>query len=387
MIFLYPKLPEVRMAYDKISELCARVPAFSRPEETAELFLDAMRENYTRQWEIHPFVRELGARCNVSPERLQRADDVFSIPPLFVGVMKLHSFLSVPSEDVVLTLTSSGTAGQKTHICFDQSSLARLQQLANSSFAAMGFCSQTPAHVLLMSYDPRRANDVGTTWSDEQIMGLSPVLSHHWTIEWDEATQEYRFDSEKWARELVRLAGDAPVRLLGFPAFMFELVETVRRLGLRVRVHPESYIVAGGGWKNHRGVPMSLHEFCSFMEEHVGFVRANIRDTFGMAEHGVPYCSCPHGNFHAPVMARVAAVDPLSLKRMPHGTDGLLQLLTPYNTAQPNLSVLSTDVVTLGENCSCGVPGVYIRSIRRGGKKHQRGCAIAAQEILGKSQR
>jgi hypothetical protein len=79
--------------------------------------------------------------------------------------------------------------------------------------------------------------------------------------------------------------------------------------------------------------------------------------------------------------------DPLSMKIMKPGEEGLLQLLTPFNTAQANLSVLSTDLCTLSENCECGMPGTYIASIRRGGIRKHKGCAIAAQEILNRSQK
>jgi phenylacetate-coenzyme A ligase PaaK-like adenylate-forming protein len=370
------------MDFSCVNSLCSRTDSFSESTEIDDLFWRAMRENYQFQWITHPYIRELGARRGFSPSDLNDFQSSLSVPHLFVGVMKLHSFLSVPAQETVLTLTSSGTGGQKTHIVFDSASLARLQALATSCFDAMGFRGSKPVHAFLMSYDPRHAGDVGTTWSDEQILALSPVLSHHWTIGWNAEKQGYHFDAPFWAEKFAQCAQEAPVRLLGFPAFMCELVEELKRQKRTVRVHPESFIVAGGGWKNHRGNAMSLSDFCSYMEDSIGFPRANIRDTFGMAEHGVPYCSCPHGNYHAPIYARIVARDPLTLSEVPLGEEGLLHLLTPYHTAQPNLSVLSTDVVTLGRGCSCGTPGVFIRAIRRGGVKKSRGCAVAAQGIL-----
>ena len=88
-----------------------------------------------------------------------------------------------------------------------------------------------------------------------------------------------------------------------------------------------------------------------------------------------------------PIYGRLQVVDPLTMKGKPLGEEGLLKLLTPYNTTQPNLAVLSTDLVTLGDNCPCGVKGPYIASIRRGGKVKHKGCAIAAQEILNAAQK
>ena len=103
-----------------------------------------------------------------------------------------------------------------------------------------------------------------------------------------------------------------------------------------------------------------------------------------MAEHGVPYCSCPYAHYHIPIYSRLIVRYPLTMKIQPTYKEGLLQLFTPYNTAQPNLSVLSKDVITIGENCPCGIDGLYIKSISRGGLKKHKGCSIAAQEILNK---
>jgi hypothetical protein len=86
-----------------------------------------------------------------------------------------------------------------------------------------------------------------------------------------------------------------------------------------------------------------------------------------------------------PIFGRLAVLDPLTMQPLPHGREGLLQLLTPYNTAHANLSVLATDLAVLAENCSCGLKGSYLASIRRGGVRKHKGCAIAAQEILDRT--
>ena len=103
-----------------------------------------------------------------------------------------------------------------------------------------------------------------------------------------------------------------------------------------------------------------------------------------MAEHGVPFCSCPEGNYHIPIYSRVLIREPLSLEVLPYGEEGLMNLITPYNLAQPNISVLATDLAVVKENCPCGLEGDYVASIRRGGISKHRGCAIAAQELLDK---
>ncbi len=367
--------------FKAIDKLCRLKNPFSSERADRELFNDAMRENYRFQLEKQPFLRYMADRDGFDVEN----GNVENIPPLFVDTMKIHTFSNIRDDEIALLLTSSGTKGQKTQTILDEGSLERIKILARSTFEAMGFANTKPVHYFMFSYDIRKAGNVGTSWSDEQIMSLAPGKSVHWLIEWDEKRGAYHFDSDKWAQKFLELHEDAPVRMLGFPAFMYEIVEKIHEITGNIKVDPASFIIAGGGWKNHRGTPMSINDFARHIEKRIGLPAENIRDTYGMAEHGVPYCSCSHGHLHVPIFGKLVVRDPLTMEKRSYGEEGMLQLLTPYCTSQPNLSILSTDLVVLGRDCPCGKPGDYMVSIRRGGVRKHKGCAIAAQEILDKS--
>ena len=216
---------------------------------------------------------------------------------------------------------------------------------------------------------------------------MAPAIAKYWTIEWNEQKGEFDFDIEKWVKKIIELPSGDAVRFVGFPAFIFRFVQELIKTKPGFKVHPDSFVIAGGGWKNHSGETMTHTDFASYLEKSIGLPIENVRDTYGMAEHGIPYAACKKGFHHVPVYGRLLTIDPLSMKILPLGKEGLLQLLTPFNTAQSNLSVLSTDLCILKDNCACGLPGVYISSIRRGGLRKHKGCAIAAQEILNKSQK
>lgn len=368
-----------------IDKLCNLKNAFELNDERDQLFVEAMKENYEFQLKKQDYIKHLAKKENVNLSKIKTMEDVKNIPHLFVGTMKYHGFCSVEKEELEMVLTSSGTKGQKTQSFFDKPSMRRLTELALETFDSIGYKSNQEAHYFVMGYDISKATDVGTSWSDNQMMSLAPAKSKCWTIEWDEEKNEYKFDVEKWAKLFVEKAKDAPIRLLGFPAYMYGLVEEVRKNYGKLKLKEGSWILAGGGWKNHLGKTMTLRDFADYMEENIGIGIANIGDTYGMAEHGVPYCSCKEGNYHIPVYSRVVVRNPLTLEEMDMGEEGLGELITPYNTAQSNLSVLSTDLITISENCACGLSGKYIKSIRRGGVKKHKGCAIKAQEILQKS--
>lgn len=375
------------MKFSNINKLCELKKSFSFSEEADNLFVAAMKENYEFQLERQPFIKYLAERESIRTKDIKTSEDIYSIPPLFVGTMKYNGFCSVSKEQLAAVLTSSGTKGQKTQSFFDEGSMKRLQSLALNTFESMGYKSHESVHYFAMAYDINKAKDVGTSWSDDQMMSLAPAKSKHWTIEWDDVGKRFYFDANKWARLFIELAHDAPIRLLGFPSYMYQMIEEIKRIHGRIKLHKDSFILAGGGWKNHLGKTMTLKEFSSYTEENIGLGLEGIGDTFGMAEHGVPYCSCSHGNYHIPIYSRALVRNPITMEVKEQGEEGILQLFTPYNTAQPNLSLLSTDIAIIEENCPCKIEGKYIASVRRGGIRKHAGCAIAAQEILNNSRK
>ena len=377
-------MPQSQLPYlPRVDALVAHPAVFDDSPEAERLFAEAMAECDAFHRPRQPYLDHLAQRFRFHPPLSPEPGDWRRLPPLFAGVMKLHRFLSIPEEEVALTLTSSGTGGQKTQLCLDRDSLARVEGMGRVVFRALGFCDPEPAHYLMFGYDPSEASDVGTSWSAAQKMACAPAKSVRWLIRRD-PSGAFDFDPEEAARYLLERKDDAPLRLVGFPAFMHRAFLEAARLSPGVKVHPRSFLLAGGGWKSHGGTPMTAAAFAAFAEETVGLPAERVRDTFGMAEHGVPYGACRFGHHHVPVFGRMLVRDPLTLEILPHGQEGLLELLTPYNGAQPNQAVLSSDLAVLGRDCPCGLPGDYLASVRRGGVHQHKGCAVAAQEILNR---
>lgn len=369
------------MIFKAIETLC-QWKAYDESPELDALFTQAMAENYAWQYDHVPYVRHLGARASFKPAHVKTIQDCDRIPHLFVGTLKRHAFCSVDKANIALQLSSSGTQGQASLAILDAGSLDRIQRMARQSFIAMGYQSATPAHAFIAGYEPQSLEARGTSWSDEQMLSLSPLLSQHWMIRWDEQSQSHHFDAEGWARQILELGNAAPIRFLGFPAFIHQVVERIHAANRAFRLHPESYVLAGGGWKTHTGQSMTHQSFARYMEDMIGLPAINVRDTYGMVEHGIPYNACEWGHHHVSSYARLRVLDPMTLEALPDGQEGVLQLMTPFNLAQPNLSILSTDLAIILPNCPCGRPGHYLASIRRGGRRLHKGCAIAAQDIL-----
>jgi hypothetical protein len=70
---------------------------------------------------------------------------------------------------------------------------------------------------------------------------------------------------------------------------------------------------------------------------------------------------------------------------LPAGHIGLLELITPFNSMMPNLSVLSTDLGYLDtEQCTCGLKSPTFTLVGRGGLVKHKGCAMTAAELTKK---
>ncbi len=113
------------------------------------LFVEAMKENYGFQLLKHPYLAYEANKRQIKLDDMNKIEDLYDIPPMFVDLMKYYDFCSYEKQDIALTLTSSGTKGQKTKSYFDQESLNRLTTMAFSVFLDMVYASSTPVHYFI----------------------------------------------------------------------------------------------------------------------------------------------------------------------------------------------------------------------------------------------
>lgn len=368
-----------------VDRLIANTAAFDHTPEADAQFLAAMRDNFRRHYRE---CRTYGAWCDFSgihPRQIRTYDDVFRIPHIFVTNFKKRKFVTGDEGRIRLVLTSSGTAGEKSAIYLDRKSLSRITKIVHAIYGAFGMVdTETPTNYVAFTYDPRVAKDLGTAFSDKLLTGLTRVGSVHYAIIFDRKTQSFELDRRRCIRAIERFAADGkPFRMLGFPALMWDVLEEVcGQQGKRFSFGPQSYVITGGGWKNKADQEIPKAHFREKLGEWLGIPPSNVRDLYGMVEHGVPYCECEYGEMHVPIYSRVAVRDPGTLQRLPAGEVGLFQMLTPYLNSFPALSLLTSDVGRLHDGCRCGRNAPRLEVLGRGGLTRHKGCAIAALDVL-----
>jgi Acyl-protein synthetase, LuxE len=260
-----------------------------------------------------------------------------------------------------------------------QGSLDRVKALAWRIHKELGMVSDEKVNYLCFTYDPHVARDLGTAFTDELLTGFTGRNEVYYALQWDEVKSDFVFNAQGVADTLHRFAkAGLPVRILGFPAFLHKVIVD---FNLKLDLGPRSWVQTGGGWKNMADEEIPKQQFRQFVSDRLGLPVENIRDMFGMVEHGIPYCDCPAGNLHIPNYARVFVRSPFDLSILPEGEKGLLQFLCTYNDSYPSMSLLTTDWGRVG-TCNCGLPGRTLEIMGRAGVSKHKGCAIKAAEFL-----
>ena len=361
------------------------LPAFQYDDGSAQVFKEAMREAFSLHFRRSEEFRRFVAFKGWNDPELPRDFDLEDLPFIFVDVFKERDLLSGSRDDVVLELTSSGTGGQKSRNFLDERSLERIKLIARKVYDALGMVDDgQKANYVCFSYDPGVAKDLGTAFTDELLTSFTGVSEVFYAIRWSEELGDFRFDEEGTLQKLEDFARqDKPLRFLGFPAFIHRLLQMRRQRGLSALELPrESFAMTGGGWKTHEGQAIAREEFARELEREMGIPVGNVRDLFGLVEHGVPYVQCERGRFHIPIYSHPIIRQALSLRVLPDGEVGLLQLMTPYWSSYPAISILTSDLARLAPACDCGRGGKTLEIIGRGGIRKHKGCAIQAAELL-----
>lgn len=368
-----------------VDRLIANAAAFDHGEAADMQFMHAMRSNFRRHYRHCALYARWCDLCGVGPGDVRVFDDILRIPYIFVTNFKRRKFVTGSEDRIRLVLTSSGTGGEKSAIYLDTASLSRIKQIVHHIYDALGMVTRgVPTNYLCFTYDPRVARDLGTAFSDRLLTRLTDVGRVYYALRWRAATQAFELDRRGCRNALERFSQDGrPLRILGFPALIWDVLEELcERDGRRFRFGPHSYIITGGGWKDKSDREIPKQHFRHTVGEWLGIPPSNVRDLYGMVEHGVPYCECEYGEMHVPIYSRVVVRDPGTLAILPHGKLGILHMMTPYLNSFPALSLLTSDVGRLYPTCRCGRNAPRLELVGRGGVTRHRGCAITALESL-----
>lgn len=352
---------------------------------SSELFMEAMRECVAHHMENNEFFRKYMEEASVRAEDLQTEEDLIKIPPIHANFFKKYEVLSVPMEDIVEHATSSGTTGQKSQMFFDQDSFDFGNRMVRNEFEYYGFLSEEKTNYLLFTYEPADVSkDLGTAKTDIGLLSYAPVNETFFALRYNGVGHDFDVYGTIKALEEYEKQG-LPVRIFGFPSFLYFTVRQMKETGHRpLKLNTSSMTLLGGGWKGYADKQIEKTQLYDMVEEMLGIPSKKCRDGYGSTEHSVPYFECPNHRFHIPVYSRMYIRDVKTLKPLPFGEAGFANFITPHLMSVPAVSVMMGDMAVMhdGKDCGCGIKTPYMKIIGRAGTSKGKSCAITASELL-----
>lgn len=352
-------------------------------EKTGSLFLAAVRENLAFHAAHCPEYARILETAGFSAEMLTSEEALHKIPPIPTLYYKRNDLCSLPESQLVIKATSSGTKGAQSRVGFDRKSLFYGVLMMLRYFSHHKILSLLPTNYIVLGYEPSRHTQMGAVKTAYGTTKFAPALHREYALKSTETGYALNLEGVKKALLRYEKTG-LPVRFVGFPSYLFFLIQLLREEGVSLQLNRRSKILLGGGWKQFADEEIDRELLLGLVRETLGIERQNVFEFFSAVEHPLPYVKCINGHFHVPVYSRVIIRDISSLEPVPMGTPGLLSFVSPLVGSMPLISVVTDDLAVLHEGsvCGCGAASPYFELQGRAGVSQIKTCTAEALEML-----
>ena len=285
------------------------------------------------------------------------ATSYYDIPFLPVRLFKELELKSIHQEDVIKTMTSSGTTGQSVSKIYLDKLTSQNQQKAMVKIVSE-FTGKTRMPMIIVDCPSVIKNRSMFSARGAGILGFSMLGSKKIYA----LNDNMCLDADGIKSFLKEHEGE---RMLLF-GFTFMIWQHFYKDLLRLKHEgvtfdlSESIMIHGGGWKKLSSEAVTRDEFHRKLNEVCGISR--IYDYYGMVEQtGCIYMECEFGNLHASVFSDVITRRAEDFSPCDFGETGVVQVLSTIPESYPGHSLLTEDEgVILGEDdCLCGRKGKY----------------------------
>ena len=302
----------------------------------------------------------------------EKVDNYENLPFLPVRLFKELELRSVPKEEVVKTMTSSGTSGQAvSKIYLDRTTSSNQQKTMVKIVSDYTGSGRMPMIILdcpsvvknRLMFSARGAGILGfSIFGAKKIYALDDDMNLN-----VEALKEFL---EKYKGQKILLFG---FTFMVWKHFYKELVRLKDEVSFDLS---NGILIHGGGWKKLVNEAVSPEEFHRRLKDICGL--DSVHDYYGMVEQtGCIYMQCECGHLHASIFSDVIIRKPEDFSICKKGERGIIQVVSAIPESYPGHSLLTEDEgEILGEDdCPCGRKGKYFKIYGRLKNAEIRGCS------------
>lgn len=301
---------------------------------------------------------------------IDHQDSYSSIPFLPVRLFKMFDLYSVKKNNIVKTLTSSGTTGQKVSKIFLDKENALNQSKALSKIVSTFLGSKRTPMIIIDSPSVLKDRKMFSA-RGAGILGFS-IFGTKRIYALDESMKLNLNDLLSFIKE----NENNRIFIFGFTFMIYKhFISEIKKRKIKIDLS-NAVLIHGGGWKKLTNQSITSVEFRKILKNLCGITQ--VHDYYGMVEQtGSIFMECNYGVMHTPTYSDIIIRRPIDFSISDVGEQGIIQTLSILPTSYPGHSLLTEDEgILLGEDdCSCGRLGKYFKIIGRIKNAELRGCS------------
>jgi phenylacetate-coenzyme A ligase PaaK-like adenylate-forming protein len=292
------------------------------------------------------------------------------IPFFPVSLFKTQELVSVESEEVIKVLTSSGTTGQGVSKVYLDKETANLQSHVLVKIM-QHFLGQSRLPMVIIDHpgvikDRRSYSARGAGILGMMQFGHKPFYA---------LKDDMSIDIEGLQAYLASV-GNRPVFFFGFTFMVWQyFIQALQTADLQLNLK-NSTLIHSGGWKKLESIAVSAPEFRQQLMDTTNIDRC--LNFYGMVEQvGSIFFENDLHYLHTPIYSDIIIRDPITLKPLPNGEPGLIQVLSILPHSYPGHSILTEDIGIIHglDSPAAGMNGRYFEVLGRVPKSEARGCS------------
>lgn len=303
---------------------------------------------------------------------INKLPDYDSLPFLPVRLFKDLSLKSCDDNEVVKTMTSSGTTGQAVSKIYLDRETSALQQKCLTKIVSHFIGSKRLPMLILDTPSVLKDRNMFSA-RGAGILGFSVFGTKRVYALNDDMTLNVEA-----VKNFLEEYGDEPFLMFGFTFMIWQhFYKELKEKNLNLDMS-NGILIHGGGWKKLVQEKVTSEKYKDALNSVCGIQQKNIHDYYGMVEQtGCIYMECEHNHLHASAFSDIIIRRPLDFSIADNGEQGLIEVVSILPHSYPGHVLLTEDTGTiLGEDdCPCGLKGKYFKIEGRIKNAEIRGCS------------
>ena len=301
-------------------------------------------------------------------KNVKKIEDVPFMP---VRLFKYYDLKSIKEENIIKTLTSSGTTSQLVSKIYLDKETAKFQTKALVNIMS-SFIGNKRLPMLIIDTKDVLKNRDSFSARGAGIMGMMNFGRDHQYLLNEK--MEIDFDVVESFLEKYK---NQQILLFGFTFMVWEYLFEEMRKKKKSYDFSKAILIHSGGWKklidravDNETFKKSINNLCKIKKIH---------NFYGMVEQvGSVYVECEQGVLHAPSFSDIILRNPKNWQPINNYNEkGVIETISVLPKSYPGHAILTEDEgIILGQDdCKCGRKGKYFKIIGRLPKAEMRGCS------------